>query len=87
MTISGRIARQILLLSLLLMIVPAVLFPERLGSGLGGSSLLNIAYEHWINRAKNEQNVLIVETDKINVLTDKKELKNILDTIREYCPA
>ncbi len=49
--------------------------------------MLNIAYEHWIDRAKKEQNVLIVETDMFNVLTDKKELKNILDTIREYCPS
>jgi len=45
MKISGRVARQILLLSLLLMIVPAVMFPERLGSGLGGSSLLYVMYE------------------------------------------
>jgi len=45
MKISGRVARQILLLSLLSMIVPAVLFPERLGSGLGGLSLLYVIYE------------------------------------------
>ena len=48
--------------------------------------MLNIAYEHWIDRAKNEQNVLVIETDKINVLTDQNELDKILDTIKEYCP-
>ena len=48
--------------------------------------MLNIAYEHWIDRAKTEQNILIVETDKINVFKDKKKLRNILDTIQEYCP-
>ena len=48
--------------------------------------MLNIAYEHWIDRAKKEQNFLIVETDKINVFKDKKKLQNILDTIEEYCP-
>ena len=48
--------------------------------------MLNIAYEHWINRAKSEQNILIVETDKINVFKDKKKLQDILDTITEYCP-
>ena len=48
--------------------------------------MLNIAYEHWINRVKNEQNILIVETDKINVFKDKKKLQDILDTIKEYCP-
>ena len=48
--------------------------------------MLNIAYEHWIDRAQNEQDFLIVETDKINVFKDKKKLQNILDTIEEYCP-
>ncbi len=48
--------------------------------------MLNIAYEHWIERAKNEQNVLIVETDMINVFEDKGKLTEILKTIKEYCP-
>ena len=48
--------------------------------------MLNIAYEHWINRAKNEQNILIVETDKMNILKDEKKLQKLLDTIEEYCP-
>jgi predicted regulator of Ras-like GTPase activity (Roadblock/LC7/MglB family) len=40
MTITGREVRQILLLSLLILIAPMVLFPEQLGLGLAKVSLL-----------------------------------------------
>jgi len=48
--------------------------------------MLNIEYDHWIERAKKEMNVYVIETDHINVLNDEIELQKILDTIREYCP-
>ncbi len=45
MEISGRNARQILLLSLVVMIVPMVIFPQRFGTGLARASMIYIAYE------------------------------------------
>ncbi len=45
MKLSGRNGRQILLLSLLLMIVPMVAFPERFGTSLGTASLANALIE------------------------------------------
>ncbi len=45
MEITGRIVRQILLLSLLVLIAPMILFPDRLGMGLAGTSLINTVYE------------------------------------------
>ncbi len=48
--------------------------------------MLNIAYDHWIKKAQKDINVYTIESDNIDVLKDKKELQNILDTIREYCP-
>ncbi|MCH7495090.1 MAG: deoxynucleoside kinase [Candidatus Marinimicrobia bacterium] len=48
--------------------------------------MLNIAYEHWIERARKEQNIYVIESDNINVLTDHDKVQHILDTIREYCP-
>ncbi|MCH7619749.1 MAG: deoxynucleoside kinase, partial [Candidatus Marinimicrobia bacterium] len=48
--------------------------------------MLNIAYEHWIERAQKEQNIYVIESDNINVLTDHDKVQHILDTIREYCP-
>ena len=48
--------------------------------------MLNIAYDHWIERAQKEQNIYIIESDNINVLTDHDKVQHILDTIREYCP-
>ena len=48
--------------------------------------MLNIAYEHWIERAQKEQNIYVIESDNINVLTDHDKVQDILDAIREYCP-
>lgn len=45
MSFSSRTGRQILLLSLIVLIIPMVLFPERLGIDLARASLLNIVYE------------------------------------------
>ncbi len=42
---SGKNSRQILLLSLLVIVIPMTLFPARLGLGLGKVSLLNLALE------------------------------------------
>jgi len=45
MDIPARVARQILLFSLLILIAPMILFPERLGLGLAKVSLLSVMYE------------------------------------------
>jgi hypothetical protein len=45
MEITERVARQILLFSLLILITPMVLFPEQLGMGLATVSLLYAVYE------------------------------------------
>ena len=45
MYITGRIGRQILLYSLLLMIIPMIIFPEKFGSSLGKASLINAMFE------------------------------------------
>jgi hypothetical protein len=45
MEITERVARQILLFSLLILITPMVLFPEQLGMGLAKVSLLYLVYE------------------------------------------
>ncbi|MFQ5453806.1 MAG: hypothetical protein ACE5D6_06430, partial [Candidatus Zixiibacteriota bacterium] len=45
MEISGRIARQILLFSLVVLIIPIIIFPERFGMDLAKASLINAMYE------------------------------------------
>ena len=45
MEISGRHSRQILLLSLVVLIIPMIVFPARFGTGLAQMSLLYIGYE------------------------------------------
>jgi hypothetical protein len=45
MEITGRIVHQILLLSMLVLIAPMILFPDRLGTGLARASLINAVYE------------------------------------------
>ncbi len=58
MEMSGRIARQILLLSLLVLIVSMLIFPKRYGTELPEAPLINVVYElafygllvHLLNR-------------------------------------
>ena len=45
MKITGRIVRQISLVSMLVLITPMILFPDRLGTGLAKGSLIHAAYE------------------------------------------
>lgn len=45
MELSGRIIRQIILLSMVVLIVPMLIFPERLGSDLVKASFLNALFE------------------------------------------
>jgi len=45
MEMNGRIARQILLFSLLVLIIPMILFPERLGTTLAKASLVYVLFE------------------------------------------
>jgi len=45
MIIGDRVRRQILLFSLVLIIVPMVIFPERFGTDLAKASLINALYE------------------------------------------
>lgn len=48
--------------------------------------MLNIAYERWIKRARQEYPVLVVETDGFNVFEHGERLNKILAEIRQYCP-
>jgi len=45
MEISGRNARQMLLLSLAVLIIPMIIFPERFGTGLARMSMFYVMYE------------------------------------------
>ena len=45
MEITGRIARQILLLSLIIVIIPMVVFPERFGLKLAHLTFMSVVYE------------------------------------------
>ncbi len=45
MEMTGRVARQLLLISLLVLLIPLVLFPDRLGTSLAKVSLLNAVWE------------------------------------------
>ena len=45
MEMNGRIARQILLFSLLVLIIPMILFPERFGTSLVKASLVYVLFE------------------------------------------
>lgn len=45
MEITARTTRQIILFSMLLVVVPMVVFPERLGLDLARTSLINVLYE------------------------------------------
>ncbi len=61
MVIGDRVRRQILLFSLVLIIVPMVIFPEKFGMDLAKASLVNALYElvffgvviHFFNRKAN----------------------------------
>lgn len=44
---------------------------------------LNELYESWIEKAKKEFNVLVVDTDNLNVFEDSQKLKGIFARIRE----
>ncbi len=45
MEFNGRHARQILLFSLIVLIIPMILFPHRLGTGLARASMIYLMYE------------------------------------------
>ncbi len=45
MEMSGRVVRQTALVSLLILIIPMILFPDRLGTGLAKFSWFHLAYE------------------------------------------
>ena len=45
MPMSERVTRQIMLLSLVVLIIPMLLFPERIGMGLANASMLHIFFE------------------------------------------
>ena len=47
---------------------------------------LNVAYDRWIRRAKDEIDIHVVDADNFNVFTDEAQLEALLTTVREYCP-
>ncbi len=46
---------------------------------------LNVAYDRWIKRAKDEMNVHVVDGDHFNVFTDHDKLESLLTIIKSYC--
>jgi len=45
---------------------------------------LNESYESWIERAKKEFNVLVVETDNFNVFEDSQKLDRVFARIKDF---
>ncbi len=47
---------------------------------------LNHAYERWIREAKEFQNILTIDADKVNFLRENDKFEKLVQTIRELCP-
>lgn len=47
---------------------------------------LNISYERWIKRIQGDFPVKIVETDNFNIFEDIRQLEELLQDIRRFCP-
>jgi len=46
---------------------------------------LNIAYRRWIDRAKDDYNIMTVETDDFNVHEDEDSLNALIDEVSQKC--
>ncbi|MCH7528174.1 MAG: deoxynucleoside kinase [Candidatus Marinimicrobia bacterium] len=44
---------------------------------------LNVAYDQWINRIKEREPVMVVDTNRFNIFRDEKRLETILAEIQE----
>ncbi len=44
---------------------------------------LNVAYDRWINRIKDREPVMVVDTNHFNIFNDEQQLETILTSIRE----
>ena len=53
--------------------------------GITGEFLhqLNLAYEHWMRKLTSSENVLIIDTDKLNIERDLDQLEDIYKQIEE----
>lgn len=47
---------------------------------------LNIAYEKWINDAREKFNVLTISADEIDFLQETEKFEELVSAIRERCP-
>lgn len=47
---------------------------------------LNNAYEKWIHQAQKQHRIIVVDSDRTDYLQEEKELDELVQTIRKYCP-
>jgi len=47
---------------------------------------LNNSYEKWIKQAKNDYQILIINSDDIDYVKGEKDLNELIQAIKKYCP-
>lgn len=47
---------------------------------------LNESYEKWIAQAKKQHRIVVINSDKINYMSDKKDFDEIIRTIKAHFP-
>lgn len=47
---------------------------------------LNLSYERWIKEEQKCSNILIVETDQLDIFRDQEKLEEIMQKIKIFCP-
>lgn len=47
---------------------------------------LNNSYEKWIAQAKNEHQILVINSDEIDYVKGEKDLNELVQIIKKYCP-
>ena len=46
----------------------------------------NLSYERWIKEEQKRSNILIVETDQLDIFRDQEKLEEIMQKIKQFCP-
>lgn len=47
---------------------------------------LNNSYEKWIKQAKNDHQILVVNSDEIDYVKGEKDLNELVQIIKKHCP-
>jgi deoxyadenosine/deoxycytidine kinase len=47
---------------------------------------LNNSYEKWIEQAKNDYQILVVDSDEIDYVRGEKDLNELVQIIKKHCP-